>query len=704
MKEDENYNLEEFDNNKIEENQNNNLIENENDNNNKFEDENNDMKEIENKNIEEIENNNIKENENINNFEDKENNNMEEKNNENIVQENQNDINNNDIIENNDNINENEKENNNNQNGINENENDDKIKKDDEYNEDFEDDNKINNNINNDDNNNDMNKEEFNNENENIENNLIINKANDEEIFKKEDMNNNQENNEINNQNDIDENRTENNINEIQNIEKEDMQLDTNENEKNCPTVIEGKFRSLGVITNKLSPKELQRMVESNYELMDTSEEVEQNKEEHESKLKTASELEKEIKEKDQIYEMLFKSNNELKKKITMSQKKYNDIVQKIEAKKNNHEEEQLVLQIKEMQKEIEANETETERYKKLIYQTRNSVNFKINLEKSSNFKRILKEETIKNAELQKELNNLQRLQRVQDNYYFNYKKDYQVPKKNQMLEKEIKKTRNFVEEHQKKYEKLEQFLKLVHEKIINVGMNIRREKPKKEEPKPIKSFTRDELKFTLNELGRLRSEITEKRNQLNLLTKQNDQKISKMMAQNKKIEDEFKENDILNKRLLFKRNEVKRNIRNITVNGVNNNQGIPVKNKYKITNRNIFNNPSAKNKNEIVNNEIDNNNNNNNLEHELEYDAEFNEPDNNENNNIGQKKLFRKNPNKKMENNFEEIENLNYQEGVGYENMEQDNDAVENDNINDSNLNMKDNNNDNIEVEGDEF
>ena len=503
----------------------------------------------------------------------------------------------------------------------------------------------------------------------------------------------------------MDENRIENDIkdiNEIKNIEKEDIQHDTNKNDDNCPIVIEGKLRSLGVNTDELSPKELQRMAESNYELMDTNEEAEQNKEEHESKLKTISELEKEIKDKDQIYEILLKSNNELKKKITMSQKKYNDIVQKIEAKKNNHEEEKLVLQIKEMQKEIEANETETERYKNLIYQTRNSVNFKINLEKYSNFKRILKEETIKNSELQKELNNLQRLSRVQNNYYSNYNRDYQVNEKNQMLKDEIKNTKMFVDEHQKKYEKLEKFLKLVHEKIINVGMALKREKTKKEEPKPIKSFTRDELRFTINELSRLRSEITEKRNQLNFLTKQNDQKISKMLAQNKKIEEEFKENDIQNKRLLFRRNEIKRNIRNITVNGVNSNQGVPVKNKYKITNRNIFNNPSAKNKNEIVNNEIDNNNNN--LENELEYEAEFHEPDNNENNNMGQKKLFGKNPNKKMENNIEEMENLNDQEGAGYENMEQDNDAVENDNINDSNLNIKDNNNDNIEVDGDEY
>ena len=50
------------------------------------------------------------------------------------------------------------------------------------------------------------------------------------------------------------------------------------------------------------------------------------------------------------------------------------------------------------------------------------------------------------------------------------------------------------------------------------------------------------------------------------------------MLEKNKKIEEDFKENDILNKRLLFKRNEIRRNIKNVTVNGVNNNKGIAVK------------------------------------------------------------------------------------------------------------------------------
>ena len=43
-------------------------------------------------------------------------------------------------------------------------------------------------------------------------------------------------------------------------------------------------------------------------------------------------------------------------------------------------------------------------------------------------------------------------------------------------------------------------------------------------------------------------------------------------MAQKKQIEVDFKESEKLNKMLIFKRNELKRNIKNITVNGVNTN------------------------------------------------------------------------------------------------------------------------------------
>ena len=92
--------------------------------------------------------------------------------------------------------------------------------------------------------------------------------------------------------------------------------------------------------------------------------------------------------------------------------------------------------------------------------------------------------------------------------------------------------------------------------------MIIKKEKLNKEEPKKKKIFTKDELKDTVELLNNLKNQIIERRNQLNTLTKQNDLKIRKMQIQNKKIEAEFKENDKLNKMLIFKRNELKRNIR----------------------------------------------------------------------------------------------------------------------------------------------
>ena len=96
---------------------------------------------------------------------------------------------------------------------------------------------------------------------------------------------------------------------------------------------------------------------------------------------------------------------------------------------------------------------------------------------------------------------------------------------------------------------------------------------------------------------------------------------------------------------LIFKRNELKRNIRNITVNGVNNN----AKHKFKLGNKkeSNINNDQINNINNINNINEENKVNEEkqeNMENELENDAEFNEPNINDNNNIededGQQKL----------------------------------------------------------------
>ena len=450
-------------------------------------------------------------------------------------------------------------------------------------------------------------------------------------------------------------------------------------------------MRDIGVNTDELPPEELKRIVENNQELIELMEEENKDNEEHQSRLRLQNELQKELSEKNQIYELLLKSNNELKSKIDISNKKYQEILKKIEEKKQDNIEQKLILQIKELEKEISANKTETERYKKLIDQLKNKLDFKINLEKSSNFSRILKEETIRNSELKKELNSLTRLNKVQNIYIKNYDKDNQITNKINILKQEIQQTKNTIKDYQTKYIKLDKFIKLIHEKIISIEMIIKKEQQNKEEPKK-KAFTREELKDTLDLINDLKNKITDKRNQLNYLTKQNDIKIRKMEAQNSQIVADFKENEKLNKLLIFKRNELKRNIKENNVKGVNNKSNL-VKNKYKLnTNKNNFKN------NNINNNEIQNNENN--LENELENEAEFKEPENNENNDIEQndeqQKLFGKNPNKINQDNNNEIQNINDGENPGDENMEQDNDAVENGNINDSNLNPDENNGNN--------
>ena len=193
--------------------------------------------------------------------------------------------------------------------------------------------------------------------------------------------------------------------------------------------------------TDELPPEELQRLVDNNQELIEANEE-EFTKEVQEEKLRVQKELMEELNKKNEIYELLLKSNNELKSKIELSNKKYNEILQKIEEKKHDNVEKKITLQIQELEKEINANKVETERYKKLIEQLKNRLDFKKNLERSSNFQSILKEETIRNKELKEQLNSLTKLNKVQTQYIKNYDKENQISEKIGILTKEINQTK----------------------------------------------------------------------------------------------------------------------------------------------------------------------------------------------------------------------------------------------------------------------
>ena len=73
------------------------------------------------------------------------------------------------------------------------------------------------------------------------------------------------------------------------------------------------------------------------------------------------------------------------------------------------------------------------------------------------------------------------------------------------------------------------------------------------------KLFTKEELKDTLELITNLKVQINDKRVQLNNINKESETKMHKLLAQNKQIELEYKENEKLNKMLINKKNELKR-------------------------------------------------------------------------------------------------------------------------------------------------
>ena len=250
---------------------------------------------------------------------------------------------------------------------------------------------------------------------------------------------------------------------------------------------IEVEVEDRGINTDELPPEELQRLVDNNIELKEVNE-VSNIDHEIRDKEKEKKELKKqlidELNEKDKIFELLVKANNQLKNKIELSNKKYQEILNKIETKKKEDMEHKLNLQIKELDKSIKANNSETERYKKMIDQLKTKIEFKENLERASSIQYILKQESLKNNDLQNELNALKRINKAQEKYIENFNKENQVNEKLEMLKEEIKQNKEAIKDYQDKYNRLEKFIRLSHEKILSLEMCIKKVK----EPKEAKS------------------------------------------------------------------------------------------------------------------------------------------------------------------------------------------------------------------------
>ena len=368
-------------------------------------------------------------------------------------------------------------------------------------------------------------------------------------------------------ENNLNENSNENN--NLENSQEVEKAIKEGEDDEMREVEVEDR----GMNTDELPPEELQRLVDNNIELKEENispnieHEVKNDKGNTENKI-SKEQLIKELNEKDKIFELLVKANNQLKNKIELSNKKYQEILAKIDTKKSEDIENNLNLQIKELNKNIKAYNSETERYKKKIDQLKTKIEFKENLDRVSSIQYILKQEMLKNKDLQNELNALKRISKAQEKYIETYNKENQVTEKLDILKDEIKQNKDAIKDYQDKYNRLEKFIRLAHEKILSLEMSIKKVKEPKLENK--KMFTKEELKDTLELITNLKEQINDKRIQLNNINKESDEKMHKLLAQNKQIELEYKENEKYNKMLINKRNELKRNIKNINPRTVN--------------------------------------------------------------------------------------------------------------------------------------
>ena len=394
---------------------------------------------------------------------------------------------------------------------------------------------------------------------------------------KKEETKKEEENSGIKPENESNENieKVEKNENN-ENLEISDENNNNVESKSNMENdEIEIEVMDRGMNTDELSERELNRLINENKELLD-----ENNNDksichvEHDTKTDITPNkkaLMEELTKNDEVYDVLLQSNNELNAKIQMSLKKYQDIIDKIEEKKSENIERKLTLKIKELEKEIKANNSETERYKKLIEQLKDKIEFQENIERSSNLQKFIKQETLKNKELKNRLNTLIKINKYQTKYMENYDKKHKTQEKMEQLKSEIQQNRDYIKEYSNKYLKLDRFTKIAHEKILSLKMYVKKiiQEPKIEEKK---IFTNEETKDTLGIITNLKTQIIEKRKELNEIQKKSEIKIHELLVKNKQIEIEFIENEKINKNLIFRKNELNKQLKQINDKNKNKN------------------------------------------------------------------------------------------------------------------------------------
>lgn len=326
--------------------------------------------------------------------------------------------------------------------------------------------------------------------------------------------------------------------------------------------------------------------------------------------LSKKNELLEELKEKEQIYLALKKNTDEIESKYKLTNEKYNKILKRVEDKKSND----LKYKLNELEKEIEAYRTENKNFKKSIDQMKNSVYFKDTIKNATYLQNILQQEKIKNKELSLQLSSLKRVEKSNINYVRDYEESHKIKEHINLAIKEIKETKEEIKKINEDYNLLEKYFKLIHEKVCGMEIELNKKKNEgkdKQTSEEKKMFNVQEVKDILQLIVNLRNQIMNKRNRLNNITSESEDKMNNFYIKNKKIEDEIKEGLKLYKDLMNKKQALKKDISNMNTKLGNMENKIKLFNK---SNNNVLI-TSVANKNKDINGQTTIMNNNNSKE-----------------------------------------------------------------------------------------
>lgn len=210
-------------------------------------------------------------------------------------------------------------------------------------------------------------------------------------------------------------------------------------------------------------------------------------------------------------------------------------------------------LRIQELTKEYTAYIKDSKRQNQEIRRLRKEIEYNSNYDRILTLHRLIEEEQIKHNELTLQL---RALNIVNTNKLLNVN-EYES---GSSLENEIEQIKHSIKQYQDKHTKQERFLNLIHEKIISIEMTIKHMKDDKQLKQ--KQFTQEQLQHTLDEINMLNKKIEENRNMLNNINRNSTLKMKNLMEKNKEIENEFIRNQKENRKLMFKKNELKRKLR----------------------------------------------------------------------------------------------------------------------------------------------